>query len=54
LDAEIWVRAHWAVPLSELLPTMIHPTSGERLSKIAQQYLSIEDIRLRPDIILTP
>ncbi|MBX3004771.1 MAG: 2-amino-4-hydroxy-6-hydroxymethyldihydropteridine diphosphokinase [Anaerolineales bacterium] len=36
LDPEIWLAAHIAVPLSELLPDLTDPHSGQTLQQLAQ------------------
>ena len=52
LDEEIWNRAHWAMPLSELMPDLIHPTRGEYLVTIAQKLSEKTSIRKCTDVNL--
>lgn len=39
LDPEVWQYAHIAVPLSEILPGLRHPKSGETLARCAARLL---------------
>ncbi|HEY42666.1 MAG TPA: 2-amino-4-hydroxy-6-hydroxymethyldihydropteridine diphosphokinase [Anaerolineae bacterium] len=45
-DPDLLTRAHLAVPMAELAPSFLHPTSGETLQTIAD--------RLRPEASLKP
>lgn len=51
-DPDILERAHVALPLADLAPELIHPTSGETLRAIADRFAGISTIRVRPDIRL--
>ena len=37
VDAHIWDYAHLAVPLAECLPTLMRPSSNQRIEEIAQE-----------------
>ena len=45
-DPDLLTRAHLAVPMAELAPSFLHPTTGETLQIIAD--------RLRPEASLVP
>jgi 2-amino-4-hydroxy-6-hydroxymethyldihydropteridine diphosphokinase len=47
LDDQIWLRAYLALPLSELIPELMHPTNGESLRKIAQRLIASTSISRR-------
>lgn len=50
-DPQIWTQVHLAVPLAELIPSYIHPETGETLVQTAQQ-LSLEiPINERSDVL---
>ncbi len=57
VDHEIWSRAHWAVPLAELIPNLINPISGEKLINISKNLSlstttrNIQDINLADFVI---
>ncbi len=51
-DPDILERAHVALPLADLAPDLIHPTSGETLRAIADRFAGISTVRVRPDIRL--
>ncbi len=38
-DPQIWTLVHLAVPLAELVPSYIHPETGETLAQTAQRLL---------------
>jgi 2-amino-4-hydroxy-6-hydroxymethyldihydropteridine diphosphokinase len=50
IEPGIWSRAHLAVPLSELLPDLLHPDTGKKLVQIAEELCNPDVIRARPDI----
>lgn len=52
VDEEIWNQIHWAMPLSELIPDLVHPAGGENLATIAQKLSTSTPIRRRTDINL--
>jgi hypothetical protein len=47
LDDQIWLRVYLALPLSELIPELMHPTNGESLRKIAQRLIASTSISRR-------
>ncbi|MCW5873376.1 MAG: 2-amino-4-hydroxy-6-hydroxymethyldihydropteridine diphosphokinase [Anaerolineales bacterium] len=51
LDPELWLAAHIALPLSELLPELTHAESGETLAAAAQRLASQQPAQ-RTDIQL--
>ncbi|MFQ5945307.1 MAG: 2-amino-4-hydroxy-6-hydroxymethyldihydropteridine diphosphokinase [Anaerolineae bacterium] len=51
-DPEIALRPHLAVPLAELAPDHVHPTTGETLRKIASSLKGKGGISPRPDLDL--
>jgi len=52
IEHGLWSRAHLAVPLAELMPDLLDPISGKKLSQIAEELCMPEAIRARPDIKL--
>ena len=46
-DDQIWERAYLALPLSELIPGLIHPHSGEAIQEAAQRLSQSSPIRKR-------
>ena len=52
-DPEILTRAHVAIPLAEVAPDVVHPSTGSRLSEIAAGFSS-QDIHMRHDLDLWP
>jgi 2-amino-4-hydroxy-6-hydroxymethyldihydropteridine diphosphokinase len=52
IEPGLWSRAHLAVPLAELLPDLLDPVSGVKLSQVAEELCTPETIRARPDIKL--
>lgn len=52
-DPEILTRAHVAIPLAEVAPDVVHPSTGRRLREIAARFSS-RDIRVRHDLALWP
>ncbi len=52
LDPTIWSRVYLAVPLSELIPELMDPTTGKTLQMIAQELKSRVFWKARPDIDL--
>lgn len=51
IESEIWERAFLAVPLSELVPDLCNPKSGESLQHIAQRLSRQTLIEPRPGIL---
>ena len=51
-DPDTLERAHVALPLADLAPDLIHPTSGQTLAQIAEEFAGYRTIRVRPDINL--
>ena len=51
LDANLWVYAYRAVPVSELLPEYVS-TTGEPLERAAQRLVAAGSIRRRADVSL--
>ena len=45
LDPEVWRYAHIAIPLSEILPGLRHPQSGETLARVAARLAQKTDCR---------
>ncbi len=54
VEADIWRYAYLAVPVSEILPQLTCPHSGEHLHQIAQRLKATSEIRLRPQVDLQP
>ena len=54
LDHDIYDHAHMVVPVSQLLPCYISPSTGESLEDIANKFIVSYPIRCRPEIILMP
>lgn len=46
-DDQIWEQAHLALPLSELIPGLIHPRSGESIEEVAARLSHANPIRKR-------
>lgn len=51
LDDSLWHSAHLAVPLAELNPEYLHPTTARPLSEYAQALRKTVTIRKRPDVL---
>ena len=51
LNTEFWNYAFVTVPLAELIPDFVHPVSGEKLSRFAEQ-VSVW-IEKRVDIVIS-
>lgn len=51
-EPEIWERIYLALPLSELLPGLLHPESGESLRQVADRLIQGVPISPRPDVFL--
>lgn len=49
-DPELWTRAHVAVPAAEVLPDLINPETGEKISQAAKRLLPGINIQLRSDL----
>jgi 2-amino-4-hydroxy-6-hydroxymethyldihydropteridine diphosphokinase len=47
LDENIWAQAHLALPLSELLPDLLRPESGQSILQIARQLARSTSMRKR-------
>lgn len=54
LDPELWEQAHVTVPVSEILPGLISPATGERLDAAADRLLKQAEIRLHRENIFWP
>lgn len=52
IDSHLWELAHVAMPVSEIYPDLPEPTTGERLSSVAQRLAGQSTINHRPDVIL--
>jgi len=52
LEAELWQRVFLALPLSELLPDLIHPQTGQSLREVAQQLAALEPALPHPELTL--
>ncbi len=52
IEPNLWTRAHLAVPLAELLPDLLHPETGKKLTDIAEELCTPEVIRARRDVRL--
>jgi 2-amino-4-hydroxy-6-hydroxymethyldihydropteridine diphosphokinase len=50
LDSELWRQVHLALPISELLPELVHPESGETLLQIARRLCQQTPIVSRPQL----
>jgi 2-amino-4-hydroxy-6-hydroxymethyldihydropteridine diphosphokinase len=51
IDPDVWIRPHLAIPLSELIPTLAHPASGESLQQAARRLLAESpQMRVREDV----
>ncbi len=50
LEDELWNRAYKAVPVSELLPDLSDPATGELLSVRARRLANELPIKARPDV----
>lgn len=51
IEPEIWLRAHLAVPLSELVPNLCNPDSGESLQCAAERLSQQTRIKARPEVL---
>jgi 2-amino-4-hydroxy-6-hydroxymethyldihydropteridine diphosphokinase len=49
-DPDLLTRAHLAVPMAELAPSFVHPTTGETLQTIADRLLPQASLIPRPGI----
>ncbi len=52
VDTKVWTHAFVAVPLAELIPSYLNPTTGETLSQTADRLTKLTMVRRRPDIVL--
>ncbi len=50
LEPNIWLQAHIACPLSGLLPDLVDPNTGSRLSELAQNFQLSTSVLQRPDL----
>ena len=50
-DPEIVARAHLALPLADVAPSLIHPTEGIPLRKIADRFRDDRGVALRGDLV---
>jgi 2-amino-4-hydroxy-6-hydroxymethyldihydropteridine diphosphokinase len=53
LNIEYWNYAFVAVPLADLIPDFIHPVSGKKLSRVAEQLQSQVWIVPRTDLVIS-
>ena len=53
LNIEFWAYAFVIVPLAELIPDFIHPVSGEKISRVAEQLQSHTWIVPRKDVVIS-
>lgn len=53
LNVEFWDYAFVAVPLAELIPGFMHPSSGESLTRVAEQVKARTWIVKREDVSLS-
>ena len=53
LNIEFWAYAFVVVPLAELIPDFIHPVSGEKISRVAEQLQSHIWIVPRKDVVIS-
>ena len=51
IDKEIWKYVHLALPLSELLPDLSNPHTGQSLKEIARELSREKPLRRRDDIL---
>ena len=51
-DPSLLARAHLAIPLAELDPDFLYPTTGEPLRTIASRLATTARLTPRPDIVL--
>jgi len=52
-NIEFWAYAFVVVPLAELIPDFVHPISGEKLSRVAEQLQSQVWIVRRNDMLIS-
>ena len=53
VNVEFWAYSFVLVPLAELIPEFVHPISGEKLSRVAEQLQSRVWIVLRKDVVIS-
>jgi len=51
VDSALWSQAYLALPVSELLPGLVDPQSGETLDHIARRLVAKGDIIPSPDVL---
>lgn len=51
---DVWIYAHLALPLAELIPDLTHPETGESIASVAGRLAHSTTIRPRPDILKGP
>ena len=51
VDSALWSQAYLALPVSELLPGLVNPQSGETLDHIARRLVAKGDITPSPDVL---
>lgn len=51
IDTEIWKYVHLALPLSELLPDLPNPQTGQNLEEIARDLSRAKPLRRRDDVL---
>jgi 2-amino-4-hydroxy-6-hydroxymethyldihydropteridine diphosphokinase len=51
LDRELWEHAHLALTMSELLPDLVNPQTGESLSSFASRSSGVLPVLERPDVL---
>ncbi len=52
MDTKVWTQAFVAVPLAELIPDLMNPTTGETLRQAADRLAKGTSVKQRPEIIL--
>jgi 2-amino-4-hydroxy-6-hydroxymethyldihydropteridine diphosphokinase len=50
LEPDIWLQAHIACPLAELMPDLVDPKTGMRLSQVALNFEKSTSVRQRTDL----
>lgn len=50
IDTNLWTRLYIALPLSELLPDLVHPLNGKTLRQVADDLRNENWAEIRPEI----
>jgi 2-amino-4-hydroxy-6-hydroxymethyldihydropteridine diphosphokinase len=53
-DPQLWQQVYLALPISELIPELVHPESGETLPQVAQRLREKTPAALRPEVRFSP